>query len=52
MSVLFVGSSKTAMLRRFVKVAIATSNFMIDVYNGEFSPEFTVLMLREIIALV
>ena len=39
MSVLFGHSSKTAMFSRFLKVAIATSNWMNEVYNGGFSPE-------------
>ena len=52
MSVLFRRSSKTAMLSRFLKVAIATLNFMNEVYNGGFSPEFSVSLLKEIIALV
>ena len=52
MSVLFRDSSKTAMLSRLLMVAIATSNFMNEVYNGRFSPEFSVSMLKEIIMLV
>ena len=52
MSVLFRPSSKTAMLRRFLKVAIATSNFMNKVYNDGFLPEFSVSIIKEIIALV
>ena len=52
MSALFRRSSKTAMLNGFLKVAIATSNFMNKVYNGGFSPEFRVSMLKEIIRLV
>ena len=40
------------MFRRFLKVAIATSNFMNEVYNGRFTPEFSVSIIREIIALV
>ena len=51
MSVLFRRSSKTAMLSRFLKVAIATSNVMNEVYNGGFVPEFSVSMLKETIAL-
>ena len=39
MAVLFGHSSKTAMFSRFLKVAIATSNWMNEVYNGGFSPE-------------
>ena len=50
-SVLFRRSSKTAMFSRFLKVAIATLNFMNKVYNGKILPEFSVSMLKEIIAL-
>ena len=42
----------TAIFSRFSKVAIATSDFMNEVYNGGFSPEFSVSMLKETIALV
>ena len=52
MSVLFRHSSKTAMLSRFLKVAIATSSFMKEVYNGGFSQEFSVSVSKEFIALV
>ena len=52
MSVLFRHSSKTAMLSTFLKVAIGTSSFMNEVYNGGFFPEFSVSMSKEIIALV
>ena len=52
MSVLFRHSSKTAMFSRFLKVAIAMSNSMNKVYNGGFSPELSVSMLKETIALV
>ena len=52
MSVLFRRSSKTARLSGLLKVAIATSNLTNEVYNGGFSPEFSVQMLKEIIALV
>ena len=41
-----------SMFSRFLKVAIATSNFMNEVYNGGFSPVFSVSMLKEIITLV
>ena len=51
MSVLFRRSSKIAMLSRFLKVAIATSNFMNEVYNGRFLSEFSLSILKEIIAL-
>ena len=33
-------------------MAIATSNFMNEFYNGVFAPEFSVSMLKETIALV
>ena len=52
MSVLFKRSSKTAMLRRFLKVDIAKSNFMNEVYNGRFSPMFSVSLLKVMVALV
>ena len=52
MSAFFRRSSKTAMLSRFLKVAMAMSNFMNEVYNGRFLPEFSILMLKEIITLV
>ena len=52
MSVLFRRSFKTATFSRFLKVAIATSNFMNEVYNGGFAPEFSVSMLKGTIALV
>ena len=45
-------SFKTAVFSRFVKVALATSNFTNEVYNGGFAPEFSVSVLKEIIALV
>ena len=43
---------RTAIFSRFSKVAIATTNFINEFYNGGFSPEFSVSMLKEIIALV
>ena len=53
MPILFRHSSKTVMFSTFFKVAIAKSNFMNEVYNGDFAPEFSgVSLLREIIALV
>ena len=52
MSVLFRRSFKTAIFSTFLKVAIATSNFMNEVYNGGLAPEYSVSMLEEIIALV
>ena len=50
MSVLLRHSFKTANFTRFLKVAIATSNFMNKVYNGPI--KFSVSMLKETIALV
>ena len=52
MSVLFRSLLRTVIFSRFSKVSIATSNFMNEFYNGGFSPEFSVSMLKEIIALV
>ena len=52
MSAIFRHSSKISMLSRFAKVATATSNFMNEIYNGIFSPEFSVSLLKEIVALV
>ena len=52
MSISFRCSSKTAMFSRLLKVAIATSNFMNEVYNGGFLPEFSVSVSKEIIKLV
>ena len=52
MSVLFRRSFKIAICSRFFKVAIATSNFMKEVYNGGFGPDFSASMLKETIALV
>ena len=52
MSDLFRRFFKTAIFSRFSKVAIATSNFMKQSYNGGFGPEFSVSMLKETIALV
>ena len=37
------------MFSKFLKLAIATSKFMNEVYNGGFSHEFSVSMLQEII---
>ena len=47
MSVVFRCSFKTAIFRRFLNVAIATSNFMNQVYNSEFVPEFSASILKE-----
>ena len=52
MSLLFRLSFKTAIFSRLLKVAIATSNFVNEVYNGGFAPEFRVSMIKETIALV
>ena len=52
MSVLFRGSFRTVIFSRFLKVPIATSNFINKFYNGEFAPEFSVSMSKETIALV
>ena len=51
MSVLFRRSLKTVIFSRFLKVAIATLNFMNEIYDGGFAPEFSVLMLKESMAL-
>ena len=47
MSVLFRCSFKTGMFSRFLKVAISTSNFLNEVYNGGFVTEFNVSMLKK-----
>ena len=52
MFVLFSPSFKAAMFRRFLKVAIATSSIMNEVYNGGLALEFNVSVLKKIIALV
>ena len=52
MSVLFRWLFRTVVFSRFSQVAIATSNFMSEFYNGRFTPEFSVSMLTETIALV
>ena len=52
MSVLFRRSLKTVIFSRFLKVAIATLNFMNEIYDGGLAPEFSVLMLKESMALV
>ena len=48
MSILFRHSFKPAMFSRFLKVAIATSNFTNEVYNGGFPPEFSISLSKEI----
>ena len=40
------------MFSRFSKVAIGTSNFLNELYNGGFAQEFSVAILKEIIVLV
>ena len=40
MSVIFRRLFRTAIFSKFSKVAIPTSNFMNEFYNGGFSPEF------------
>ena len=52
MSVLFRRLFRDAIFSRFSVEAIATSNFMSKFYNGGFLPEFSVSLLKEIIALV
>ena len=52
MSVLFRRSLKTVIFSRFLKVAIAMLNFMNEIYDGGFAPEFSVLMLKESMAVV
>ena len=52
MSVLLRRSSKTAMFSRFLNIVIATSNVMHEVYDGGIPPEFSVSMLKIIIALL
>ena len=52
MFVLFRRSFKTAMFGRFLKVTIAMSNFMNEVYNGGLAPDLNVSMFIEIIAVV
>ena len=51
MSILFRHFFKTAILR-FLKTAIAASDFMKEVYNGGFASKFSVAMLKKTIALV
>ena len=45
--VLFRRLFRTAIISRFSKVAIATSNFMKQFYNGGFAPEFSVSVLKK-----
>ena len=52
MSVFFRHSFEIAIFSRFLKVAIATSNFINESYNGGFAPEFSASILKETVALV
>ena len=52
MSVLFTCTFETALFSRFLKVAIAMSKFMNEVYDGRFASEYKVSMSKEIIVLV
>ena len=45
-------SFKTATFSRFLKKAIATSNFINEDYNGKFESEFIFSMLKETIKTV
>ena len=40
------------MFSRVLNVAIATSNFMREIYGGGFAPDFSAAMLKETIVLV
>ena len=46
-----LGSFKTVIFSTFLKVAMATSNFMNEVYNGGFAPEYNLSILKDTIAL-
>ena len=48
MSVLFRRLFRTVIFSRFSKVAIATSNFMSEFFNGGFSPEFSVGKIQNV----
>ena len=52
MSVLFRHLFRAAIFSRFSEVAIATSNFMNEFYNGRFLSEFSISMLKQIVVLV
>ena len=52
MSVLFRRLFRTVIFSRFPKVSMATSKIMKEFYNGGFPPEFSVSILKEIIAQV
>ena len=52
MSALFRRLFRTAIFSRFSQVAIEMSHFINEFYNGGFTPEFSVSMLKESIALV
>ena len=47
MSVLLIGSFSAVMFTRFLKVVIATSNLLNEVYNDEFEPNFNVSILKK-----
>ena len=51
-SVLFRCFFQIAIFSRFLMVAIATSNFLNEVENDKFVPEFSVSIVKEIITLV
>ena len=46
MFLLFRRSFKDAIFNKFLKVAIATSNFVNEGYNGGFPAEFSVYTLK------
>ena len=52
MSVILKLSFKTIIFSRFFNKAVATSNFMSEVYNGGFGRKFSVLRIKETIALL
>ena len=52
MSVFIRRYCKTAVFTSLLKVPIPISSFMSEVYNGRFVSEFSLSMLKEIIALV
>ena len=52
MFVLFRSSSKTVVFSRFLKMAVAKSDFMNEDYNCGFVQKLSVSILKEIIPLV
>ena len=52
MLVFFRRLIRTAIFSTFSKVAMARSNFMNQFYDGGFTPEIKVSMLKETVALV